>query len=98
MALTALAVTHAAQRASPANGGKAGQDQAFSKARAANGRRQAAVGRYKITAHEENRDIQCGFEFEDIWNALVATDGRGRAAPLIFNGSHFCSEFTPAAS
>ena len=79
----------AAVRAIPAKGGKAVQNQAFGKARAANACRQAPAGRYKITARHENRDIQCGFECEDIWNALAATDARGRAVALIFNASHF---------
>lgn len=76
-------------RAIPAKGSKAVQNQAFGKARGANACRQAPAGRYKITARYENRDIQCGFECEDIWNALAATDARGRAVALIFNGSHF---------
>lgn len=79
----------AAVRAIPATGSKAVQNQAFGKARAANACRQAPAGRYKITARYENRDIQCGFECEDIWNALAATDARGRAVALIFNASHF---------
>lgn len=79
----------AAVRAIPTKGNKAVQNQAFGKARAANACRQAPAGRYKITARHENRDIQCGFECEDIWNALAATDARGRAVALIFNASHF---------
>lgn len=79
----------AAVRAIPAKGGKAVQNQAFGKARATNACRQAPAGRYKINARYENREIQCGFECEDIWNALAATDARGRAVALIFNGSHF---------
>ena len=79
----------AAVRAIPAKGGKAVQNAAFGKARAANACRQAPAGRYKITARYENRDIQCGFECEDIWNALAATDARGQAVALIFNASHF---------
>lgn len=79
----------AAVRAIPAKGSKAVQNQAFGKARAANACRQAPAGRYKITTRYENRDIQCGFECEDIWNALAATDARGRAVALIFNASHF---------
>lgn len=79
----------AAVRAIPAKGKDAVRNAAFARARAANGCRQAAAGRYKITARHENRTIECGFECEDVWNALAATDPRGRPVALIFDGSHF---------
>ena len=79
----------AAVRAIPAKGSEATRNAAFAKARTANGCREAAAGRYKITARYDNRTISCGFECEDVWNALAATDPRGRAVALIFNGSHF---------
>ena len=79
----------AAVRAIPAKGGEAARNAAFAKARAANGCREAAAGRYRITARHENRVIPCGFECEDVWNALAATDPRGRPIALIFDGSHF---------
>ena len=79
----------AAVRAIPAKGSEATRNAAFAKARTANSCREASTGRYKITARHENRTISCGFECEDIWNALAATDTRGRAVALIFNGSHF---------
>lgn len=79
----------AAVRAIPAKGNDTVRNAAFAKARTANGCRQAAAGRYRITARHENREISCGFECEDIWNALAATDPRGRPVALIFNGSHF---------
>lgn len=76
-------------RAIPAKGSEATRSAAFAKARTANGCREAAAGRYNVTARYENRTIPCGFECEDIWNALAATDPRGRAVALIFDGSHF---------
>ena len=79
----------AAVRAIPAKGGEKAQNAAFTKARAANGCVQAAAGQYRISARHEERDIQCGFECEDVWNALAATNPRGRAVGLVFNGSHF---------
>ncbi|WP_144037881.1 hypothetical protein [Sphingopyxis sp. KK2] len=79
----------AAVRAIPAKGGDKAQNTAFTKARTANGCVQAAAGQYRVSARHESRDIQCGFECEDVWNALAATDARGRAVGLIFNGSHF---------
>lgn len=79
----------AAVRAIPAKGGDKAQNAAFAKARAANGCVQAAAGAYRISARHEERNIQCGFECDDVWNALAATDARGRAVGLIFNGSHF---------
>jgi hypothetical protein len=79
----------AAVRAIPAKGNEATRNAAFAKARTANACREATAGRYKITARYENRTIACGFECEDVWNALAATDARGRAVALIFNGSHF---------
>ncbi|SEH18407.1 hypothetical protein SAMN05428974_2640 [Sphingopyxis sp. YR583] len=79
----------AAVRAIPAKGKEAPRNAAFAKARTANGCRDAAAGRYKVTARYENRTISCGFECEDVWNALAATDARGQPVALIFNGSHF---------
>lgn len=79
----------AAVRAIPAAGKDTVRNAAFARARATNNCRQAAPGRYTITARHENRDIECGFECEDVWNALAATDQRGRPVALIFNGSHF---------
>lgn len=79
----------AAVKAIPGKGNDSIRNTAFAKARTANGCRQAAAGRYKITARHEERTISCGFECEDVWNALAATDPRGRAVALIFNGSHF---------
>ncbi len=79
----------AAVRAIPAKGGDKAQNAAFAKARAANGCIQAAAGRYRIGARHEERNIACGFECEDVWNALAAIDARDRAVGLIFNGSHF---------
>jgi len=79
----------AAVRAIPSKGNDTARSTAFARARAANGCRQAAAGRYKITARHENREIACGFECEDVWNALAATDQRGRPVALIFDGSHF---------
>lgn len=79
----------AAVKAIPAKGTEKARNAAFAKARAANGCRQAAAGRYRITARHENGEIACGFECEDVWNALAATDQRGRAVALIFDGSHF---------
>lgn len=79
----------AAVRAIPAKGNETARNTAFAKARAANACRQAVAGRYKITARHENREIPCGFECEDVWNALAATDPRGRPVALIFDGSHF---------
>lgn len=79
----------AAVRAIPTKGNEATRNASFAKARTANACREAAAGRYKIIARYENRTIACGFECEDVWNALAATDARGRAVALIFNGSHF---------
>lgn len=79
----------AAVRAIPAKGSATVRNAAFAKARTANACQQAAAGRYKITARYESRTIACGFECEDIWNALAATDPRGRPVALIFDGSHF---------
>ncbi|MBA3941169.1 MAG: hypothetical protein C0520_08165 [Sphingopyxis sp.] len=79
----------AAVRAIPAKGKDTVRNAAFAKARAANNCRQAEEGRYRITARHENREISCGFECEDVWNALAAIDERGRTVALIFNGSHF---------
>lgn len=79
----------AAVKAIPAKGNASVRNAAFAKARTANGCRQAAAGQYKIIARHEEREIACGFECEDVWNALAATDSRGRAVALIFNGSHF---------
>jgi hypothetical protein len=79
----------AAVRAIPAKGNAATRNVAFARARTANSCREAAAGRYKIIARYENRTIPCGFECEDVWNALAATDARGRAVALIFDGSHF---------
>lgn len=79
----------AAVKAIPAKGSETVRNAAFAKARVANGCRQAVAGRYKITARHENRTIACGFECEDVWNALAATDPRGRPVALIFDGSHF---------
>lgn len=79
----------AAVKAIPAKGNASVRNAAFAKARTANGCRQAAAGRYKISARHEERTISCGFECEDVWNALAATDARGRAVALIFDGSHF---------
>ncbi len=79
----------AAVKAIPAKGKASVRNAAFAKARTANGCRQAAAGQYKITARHEEREIGCGFECEDVWNALAATDQRGRPVALIFNGSHF---------
>lgn len=73
----------------PAKGDDGARSAAFVKARTAHGCRQAAAGRYRITARHEERVIACGFECEDVWNALAATDARGRPVALIFNGSHF---------
>lgn len=86
---TAVDGARAAVRAIPPKGNAATRNAAFAKARTANGCREAVAGRYKITARYENRTIACGFECEDVWNALAATDPRGRAVALIFNGSHF---------
>lgn len=79
----------AAVKAIPAKGNATARRGTFAKARITNGCRQAAAGRYTITARHEVRQIDCGFECEDVWNALAATDQRGRAVALIFNGSHF---------
>jgi len=79
----------AAVRAIPAKGNDTVRNAAFARARIANGCKQAAAGRYRITARHENRDIACGYECEDVWNALAATDQRGRPVALIFDGSHF---------
>lgn len=78
-----------AVKAIPGKGNDTVRNAAFAKARTANACRQAAAGRYKITARHEERAIPCGFECEDVWNALAATDTRGRTVALIFNGSHF---------
>lgn len=86
---TAVDGARAAVRAIPSKGNVATRNAAFAKARTANGCREAVAGRYKITARYENRTIACGFECEDVWNALAATDPRGRAVALIFDGSHF---------
>jgi len=79
----------ASVRAIPVKGSEATRNAAFANARTANGCSKAAAGRYKITARYENRTIPCGFECEDVWNALAATDSRGRVVGLIFDGSHF---------
>jgi hypothetical protein len=79
----------AAVKAIPYKGNDTIRNAAFAKARTANGCRQAAAGSYKIAARHEERTISCGFECEDVWNALAATDQRGRPVALIFNGSHF---------
>ena len=79
----------AAVRAIPVKGNDKVQNGAFAKARAANGCIQAAAGAYRIGARHEERSIACGFECEDVWNALAATDARDRPVGLIFNGSHF---------
>jgi len=79
----------AAVRAIPAKGSATVRNAAFAKARTTNGCSKAAAGRYRITARHEERAIACGFECEDVWNALAATDQRGRAVALIFDGSHF---------
>lgn len=79
----------AAVKAIPEKGSETVRNATFAKARTANGCRQAVAGSYTITARHEERNIACGFECEDVWNALAATDQRGRAVALIFNGSHF---------
>lgn len=86
---TTVGGARAAVKAIPAKGNDTVRNAAFAKARTAGGCRQATAGRYKITARHEERTISCGFECEDVWNALAATDPRGRAVALIFNGSHF---------
>ncbi|HEV2600067.1 hypothetical protein [Sphingopyxis sp.] len=86
---TTVDSARAAMKAIPTKGNASARNATFAKGRAANGCRQAAAGRYKITARHEERTISCGFECEDVWNALAATDARGRAVALIFNGSHF---------
>lgn len=76
-------------RAIPLKGSEAVKNAAFAKARKANGCRQAEAGVYRVTARHEYRGIDCGYECYDEWNALAATDRRGRAVALIFDGSHF---------
>lgn len=76
-------------RAIPLKGNDRTKSTAFSNARKANGCRRAVAGIYRVTARYEHRAIACGYECYDEWNALAATDPRGRAVALIFDGSHF---------
>lgn len=76
-------------RAIPVKGNGQAKNTAFANARKANGCRRAAPGVYRVTARYEHREILCGYECSDDWNALAATDPRGRAVALIFDGSHF---------